>query len=80
MQFVSQMNPRITKRDAFWLFMIGCFSMTQIRLGAKIGISEIFMVLAAPIVYFKNFRYYRQDGMMPILYLLFLWFLGALYA
>ena len=80
MQFIPQMNSRATKGDAFWLFMIACFSMTQIRLGARIGISEVFMVLAAPILYFKNIRYYRQDGMMPILNLLFLWFLGALFA
>lgn len=77
---IWQYEKRQDKMDAFWLFMIACFSMTQIRLGAKIGISEIFMVLAAPIVYFKNLRYYRQDGMMPILNLLFLWFLGALFA
>ena len=77
MQFMPQMNSRAAKRDAFWLFMIGCFSLTQVRLGAKIGISELFMVLATPILFFRNLRCYRADGMLPMLNLLFLWMLGA---
>lgn len=80
MHFMTQMNSRATRLDVFWLFMIGCFSMTQLKLGAKIGIAELFMVLAAPVLYFKNLRYYRADGMLPMLNLLFLWIIGALFS
>lgn len=75
-----QIDNKASKHDAFWLFMIGCFSMTQLRLGAKIGISELFMVLAAPVIYFRNLRHYKADGMLPMLNLLFLWILGALFS
>lgn len=80
MSITENSNIKSSKSDAFWLFLIACFSMTQIRLGAKIGISEIFMVALAPFFYFKNLRYYRSDGMLAILNLLLLWILGALFA
>lgn len=80
MSMTENKKLKSSKMDAFWLFLIACFSMTQIRLGAKIGISEIFMVLLAPFLYFKNLRYYRSDGMLTMLNLLLLWILGALFA
>ena len=39
--------PPCDKKGAKWLFLIGLFSMTQIRFGAKIGISEIACCLVA---------------------------------
>ncbi len=80
MRFMAQLEEKPPKTDAFWLFMIGCFSLTQLKFGAKIGISELAMVLAAPALYFRNLRYYRQDGMLPMLSLLFLWCIGAAFA
>lgn len=80
MQFVSQMNPRTTKRDAFWLFMIGCFSMTQIRLGAKIGISEAVCFLAMPFILMRDYGSYRRDGVSLYFNLTLLWIAGALFS
>lgn len=80
MNYLPQINSKAVSKDAFLLFLIGCFSVTQIRLGAKIGISEIFMVLAMPMLFLKNLPYYRADGMLPLLNLLFLWAVGAIFS
>lgn len=71
-------NP--DKRGAFWLFMIGLFSMTQIRIGPKIGISEIFCCLVAPVLFFKSIPMLRRDGVLLYFNLLILWMFGALFA
>ena len=62
MTFMPQIDSRRAKQDAFWLFMIGCFSMTQIRLGAKIGISESGCLLAAPFLFLRDYPLYKRDG------------------
>ncbi len=62
---------------AMWLFLIGLFSLTQLKFGAKIGISELCMVIAAPILYLKDLPILRRDGFMTMLNLLIIWFLGA---
>lgn len=80
MQFVSQMNPRTTKRDAFWLFMIGCFSMTQLKLGAKIGISEAGCLLAMPFIFARDYVSYRRDGVSLYFKLALFWIVGALFS
>lgn len=71
-------NP--DRRGAFWLFLIGAFSMTQIRLGAKLGISEAVCCLIGPFLFLKNFSSYRRDGALPFFNLLLLWMVGALFS
>lgn len=65
-------------RAAKALFLIGLFSMTQIRLGAKIGISELVCCLIAPFLYVRDVPFYRRDGVMIYFNLLFLWMGAAL--
>lgn len=77
--FMSQIgNP--DRRGAFWLFLIGASSMTQIRLGAKIGISEVGCCLVGPFLFLKNLSVYRRDGVLLFFILLILWMLGALFS
>lgn len=80
MQFISQKDLRTTKRDAFWLFMIGCFSMTQLKLGAKIGISEAGCLFAMPFIIMRDYVGYKKDGVMLYFNLLLLWILGAIFS
>lgn len=60
-------NRRESKRAAIALFLIGSFSITQVNLGFAIGISEIFVYLAAPWFFVKDLPRLRQHGMMVIL-------------
>lgn len=62
---------------ALLLFLIGVFSQTQIRIVGKIGLSELCMVLAAPLVLSSNWQRIKQGGLMPIVTLAFLWVVGA---
>ncbi len=62
------------------LFLIGLFSMTQIRLGAKIGISEAVCCLIAPFLFMREIPLYKRDGVMIYFNLLILWMAGALFA
>ena len=68
----------VDKKGAFWLFLIGVFSMTQVRLGARIGISEACCCLVAPLVYLKHYTTYRRDGVSVFFNLLLLWVIGAI--
>lgn len=68
------------KGGAFWLFLIGAFSMTQLRFGAKIGISEVGCCLVGPFLFLKNLAVYRRDGVSLFFYLLILWMLGAMFS
>ena len=57
-------------RQASWLlFLIGLGSLTQIKVGFSIGISEIFVYLAAPFLFIKNVATLKRDGMMTLLLL-----------
>lgn len=67
-------------RGAFWLFMIGAFSATQLKLGPKIGISELFCCIIAPFLFFKSIPMLRRDGVLLYFNLLFLWIFGAVFA
>ena len=62
------------------LFLIGVFSMTQVRIIGKIGISEFFMVLASPFVFLQNIHVFRRDKSMVFFVLLILWTMGAVLA
>lgn len=68
------------KRDAFWLFMIGCFSMTQLKFGAKIGISEAGCLLAMPFIFMRDYVSYRRDGVSMYFNLALFWIAGALFS
>lgn len=76
----QQLKGRNAKRSAFWLFLIGCFSMTQIRIGAKIGISEIACLIAMPVILFKDYRLYSRDGVAMYFNLLIFWMIGAIFS
>lgn len=56
-------------RSKWLLFFIGCFSMTQIRVGGNIGISELFVFLAAPLIFITDYRRLSRHGFLPTLYL-----------
>ena len=67
-----------TKNDAIILFLVGLFSYTQIRLGAKIGVSELFMCVVAPFVFMRRFSDFRREGIMPLIVLSLLWLFGGI--
>ena len=73
-------SPPCDKKGAKWLFLIGLFSMTQLRFGAKIGISEIACCLVAPILFLKNLAAFSRDGVMPYFLLLIAWIFSALFS
>ena len=76
-EFVSK---RASKGAAKWLFLIGLFSQTQIRLGAKIGISEIVCCLVAPVFFMHDYGIYRKDGVSLYFNLLLVWIVGAIFS
>lgn len=71
---------RGSRRAAILLFWIGVFSMTQIRLVGKIGISEAVMTVIGPFLFFKDIEFYKRDGALPYFTFLILWILGALFS
>lgn len=75
-----QISYNEAKRSAFWLFLIGCFSLTQLKLGAKIGISELGCLLAMPFIFPRDYALYRKDGVSIYFNLLLLWIAGALFS
>ena len=68
------------RRCAMWLLLIGIFTMTRINIGGKLGISELAMLLAAPIVFFRNASVFRREKIMGFLLLAFLWLVGAVFS
>ena len=62
-------SKREVKNAGFYLFLIGLGSLTQIKIGFSIGISEIFVYLAAPFLFMRNAAMLKRDGMMPLLFL-----------
>ncbi len=51
------------------LFLIGLFSVTQIRIIGSIGISEIPIFLVAPFLFITNYRVLKHDGFLPVVWL-----------
>ena len=51
------------------LFLIGLFSMTQIRIVGAVGISEIPIYFAAPFIFIMNYHTLKLDGFLPIIWL-----------
>jgi len=59
------------------LFLVGLFSATQIRIGGKLGISELAMVLLAPFLFLRNVSLLRRDKVLYFFILTVLWVIGA---
>lgn len=62
-------STREKRRAGLWLLLIGMFSVTQIRVGFSIGISEIFVYIAAPFLFLKNYAILKRHGMLPYIYM-----------
>lgn len=67
------------RSSAFWLFLLGMFSLTQVNLGGYLAISEILCLLIGPIMFFRDISVFKRDGIMPVFWLLFLWLCGAVF-
>lgn len=67
------------RSSAFWLFMLGMFSLTQVNIGGYLAISEILCLLIGPIMFFRDISVFKRDGIMPVFWLLFLWLCGAVF-
>jgi len=80
MRAYKQILTREQKQARILLFLIGLFSLTQIRIGGYIGISEFALLLSTPFILSKSLSTFRRDGTQTILLLGFLWFLGAVFA
>lgn len=59
------------------LFLIGLFSMTQVRIVGAIGVSEIPIYISAPFIFLLDFRSLRRHGFLPLLSLILLTCLGC---
>ena len=59
------------------LFLIGTFSMTQVRIIGSIGLSEFAFFIAAPFVFARNYTLLKRDGFVTALNLSLLSLLGC---
>lgn len=66
-----------SRKESVILFLIGCFSMTQVNLIGYIGISELVMCVMAPYLFAQNYHRIRHHGFMPVLVLGFVWMMSA---
>ena len=57
------------KGKKLFLFFIGLFSMTQIRVIGSIGISELVVFVLAPFYFMQNYALLKHDGFLPAIYL-----------
>lgn len=78
MYFLENVSRESLKRASVFLFLIGLFSQTQINLGAKIGISELFCCLVAPFLFMTRYAIFKRDKVTLYFWLLIFWILGAL--
>lgn len=62
------------------LFLIGMFTSTEVRMWGYIAISEIFIALIGPFLYFKNHHILKREGFAPVLNLLILTMIGCIIA
>ena len=68
------------RKSAMLLFLIGMFTMTRVNVGGKLGISELFMLISAPFIFFKNYEAFRREKITSFLFLAFLWLCGAVFS
>ena len=59
----------IIKQYGYYLFLLGAFSATQVRLIGSIGISEIVICLAAPFIFISDYHLLRRDGFLAVSWL-----------
>lgn len=80
MYFGNFVSNRESRSAAMWLFLIGLFSQTQLKLGAKIGISELGCCLTALFLFVRDYVSYKREGVAIYFNLLLVWMLGALFS
>ena len=69
-----------SKTASWFLFLLGTFSMTQIRIIGSIGISELVVFVLAPWVFLIDYKVLKYDGFMPAIWLALLMCLGCVVA
>lgn len=57
-----------TAASSFWLFVLGVFSATQIRVVGSIGISELAIFLLAPFIYMRDHALLSRHGFKTLLF------------
>lgn len=60
------------------LFLLGLFSETQIRFVGSLGIAELFIFIAAPIVFMLDYYDLKRNGFIPLLVLALLSCVGCI--
>lgn len=75
---IEKREGRSFDRNALLLFLIGVFSMTQIRLVGKIGISELVMCVFAPFVFLQTQYLWKRDGTLFFVNLILIWLVGGI--
>lgn len=66
------------KKNKWVLFLIGCFSMTQIRVIGFIGISELFLFFLAPLYCVHDWDLLKKHGFSTIIVLSLCCFAGGI--
>jgi len=62
-------GDKIAKQYGWYLFLLGTFSATQIRLIGSIGISEVIICLVAPFIFFADYHLLKRDGFLKLTWL-----------
>lgn len=73
-------SNNITRQYGWYLFLLGLFSATQVRLLGSIGISEIVICLVAPFVFITDYHQLKWDGFLKITWLSILVMAGCVIA
>ncbi len=71
---------RDERQNAVLLFWVGLFSMARISIGGSLAITELAFICATPFVVTREMPNFRRDGIITLISLLLLWFLGAVFA
>ena len=58
---------RNTSSSSTMLFLLGLFSETQIRIVGSIGIAELFIFIAAPVLFVFDYRDLKRNGFLPLI-------------
>lgn len=66
------------KKNKWALFLIGCFSLTQVQIIGFIGISELVLFFLAPFCLMRDWKLLKKHGFKPIVVLTLLCLAGAL--
>lgn len=77
---VNRFESKEIRRKNVCLFLVGLFSYTSIRIIGMIGISELFLVVFSPFVFFRDAGRMRNEGTLLLSVLSLLWLFGAILA